>query len=147
MSKPFDRKLYAENDKFAKDVVSDFMLREHGAVPVPDIERYKDWDLVFEEPSGRLATAEVERKVVWTKDGEWQGWPTVDIPYRKKDSKADFFMMVNKNGTALMLITVADIKKSPVIVKDTKYTKQEKFFSIPVQQFVLYTKEEDGSWL
>ena len=142
MSKKFSQKLYDQNDLKTKELVYKFLSLYfpcYKLIPIADQEEcYKSHDLVIiDTRTNKQVLLEVERKAVWYKRGEWQGWDTVDIPYRKKDSKAKYFFMVNKWFDTLPVIKMSKILESSVITKSTIYTQEEKFFRIPVSEFKL----------
>ena len=67
----------------------------------------------------------------------------MSVPYRKKDSKADFYVRTNATGSALFFCPMSDVHNSPVIVKDTCYTKNERFFNCRLPPLYI---QEDGEW-
>lgn len=142
MTKPFSRDLYNENDKLAKDAAKDFFRQLNGEVIPSEGEKFSDYDFQV-KLSGKVHSVEVERKKVWRKSGSWEGWGSVDIPFRKSKSKADFFVMFNSQVDTLLVIRMSEVKNSPVKEKDTIYTKKEKFYSVPVEKFWMYTKDKD----
>jgi hypothetical protein len=148
--KPFDRNLFRENDLAAKQVAVD-LLQDHGfklEVPLQEQEeQYKKWDLIITRiQDQKIITVEAELKKVWTKSGTWQGWPCIDVPYRKKDSKANLFIMSNVLRDTAAVTTMDLLKSSPVSSKKTIYTDHEYFFNCPLQYFRFYHKTKD-SWI
>jgi len=145
MTKKFSPELYAENNKKAIDALSDFLIQK-GWEPLPsDKESYKSHDLIARK-GDKNVLFEAEIKKVWKKYGEWQGWSSVDIPYRKKDSNATHFVMFNESCDTLLIILMSKVLESKLIEKDTIYTKSEKFFNVPIEEFTMYVKGEDG-WM
>jgi hypothetical protein len=111
---------------------------------VPETEQFKSHDLLVSCGSDKYLI-EVERKKVWKKSGEWEGWDTVDIPQRKSESKSDYFIMLNEPLDTMLIIHMCKVLSSKVIKKDTIYTKQEPFFRVPLEEFTIMTKQ-DGVW-
>ena len=147
--KPFDKNLFRENDLAAKQVAVD-LLQDHGFRldhPLQDQEeQYKKWDLIITRiQDQKVITVEAELKKVWTLSGKWQGWPSIDVPYRKKDSKANLFIMSNSLKDTAAVTTMHLIHQSPVTVKDTIYTQGGRFFNCPLEIFRFYVKKE-GTW-
>lgn len=148
--KPFSEELYNENDFKSKEVAKDFLeYLGHYSLITPleeQTEKYKEHDFeIFLKNPLRKITIEVERKKVWTKSGRWQGWSSVDIPYRKKDSKADLFIMINKSFDTLAITNMKNVLNSDVYNKKTIYTKEESFFKANIDNFKVYFKNKD-SW-
>lgn len=139
--KPFSADLYAENNQLAITAASEMLTYRGYEVIYPEREMYKDYDFTFKVPGGEQYNIEVERKKGWKKSGLWQGWSTVDIPYRKKDSKADYFCMLNYSCDTLLIIHMGKVLNSRVKVKDTIYTKGEKFFTVDASEFTLLSKQ------
>lgn len=132
--KKFDRALYEQCDTFGKTVAKKFMSQE-GYKLTSEVEAYKSHDLIFAK-DGKHCKVEVEMNLRWmTQNYPYQ---TLTVPYRKKDSKADFYIMVSKNGEGLLTIPMAEILSAPTIVKDTRYTKQERFFCLPISNARIY---------
>jgi hypothetical protein len=139
--KPFDKKLYKENNQKAINE-SKLLFEQFGYKLLSSKEAYKDWDFLVEK-NNKTIPVEVEIKKVWTKQGEWQGYSTVDIPYRKAESKAELFIMFNSLINTLLFCRMKDIINSPVDYKDTIYTKHEPFFNVEVDKFFLMEKQEN----
>ena len=145
MNKPFDKKLYSDYDSPAKAAAAQF-LRQKGFTPlVPLNEQFRSHDLEAEGQDYSNFKVEVEVKAVWTKTGCWQGYSTIDIPFRKTKSESDIFLMFNKNLDTMAATTFHKIRRSPVTRKDTIYTENEEFFNVDLDQFKFYHKI-DGTW-
>ena len=158
--KPFQKKLYLESDKKAKQVVSSFLESTGRFILDTPIEQQKesfstrDFE-IRHIPTQKLISVEAEQKLVWTEEGKWQSWFSsgVDIPYRKIKSKADLFVMINKSGNTLLTIPMKVVKNSELIHKDTKIkgsntkTKQEPFFRVSLshEKLRMYHKK-NGTW-
>jgi hypothetical protein len=113
-------------------------------------EMYKDYDFYIRYKDGLNRTVEVEQKAVWTREKEWQYAPSgIHIPERKRKSKADIFIMINKSGKTLLFVPIERILESPVIKKDTfnnftgRRTQNEEFFelSLSTPELVFYYLE------
>ena len=138
MSKPFDKKLYDENNDLAINVVKSYLLSTglYGLYQRPLEEMYKEGDYYMVLLStGQRVLIEVERKVVWDSDSFFKKFNTVHIPYRKKDSKSQIFAMVNKSCNQIAITHMSKVLSSPVVSKNTKYTENEKFFEVNLDQF------------
>lgn len=150
MEKPFDRNLYLENDHRAKQAAANLMIDQGFTLETPlqnQVEQYKKWDFVIRRNSdGQQVTVETEVKKVWDRSGVWQGFQTIDIPGRKRHSQANVFIMINKHFDTAAVTTMHLIHQSPVTVKDTIYTQNERFFNCPLEIFRFYVLKE-GSWI
>jgi hypothetical protein len=132
--KKFDRALYEECDTFGKIVAKTFMKQE-GYQLTSEVEAYKSHDLIFTK-DGKDCKVEVEMNLRWL--SKYYPYQTLTVPYRKKDSKADFYIMISKNGGGLLTIPMQEVLSANIIVKDTRFTKQEKFFSLPISKARIY---------
>lgn len=149
-TKKFCQQLYNENDLVCKKVVSDFLV-ETGKYKIsqrieeqPEYFKQLDFEILY-LPTNQIIKVEVERKIVWDKSGQWQGYSTIDVPYRKKDSKADLYVMVNKYLDTLAITTMNKILESKVETKNTIYTNDEKFFKCKLDIF-LFRYKKDYKW-
>lgn len=143
--KKFSRDLYDENDRLAKDIACEFLVSKGMILEIPlneQSEMYKMGDFYIKYKNSNLLI-EVERKKVWYKHGEWQGYDTVDIPYRKKDTKSNVFIMVNNSCDTIAVIPTKKILSSNIQTKDTIYTQNEKFFKVNSSDFNFYHKKND----
>ena len=140
MEKKFSRKLYHES-KPTEHVVCDFLVANTACELVTPLleqkERFKECDFELEYQNQKVLV-EVEWKKVWNIDGKWMSqWDTIDVPYRKRLSKANLFVMVNQNYNTLAVIPMKEILASPVQSKNTIYTKGEYFFNVPVKKWII----------
>lgn len=160
--KPFEKKLSKKYDGFAKKISSEFLLSlkdssgslfEFETPLDQQTEKYKAYDYIINYiPEGKKVRVEVECKAVWTKR-VWQYYPdNIHIPARKRDSRANIFIMVNKHGNSLCMCMMEDIKNSKVVVKSTKNryngtrTRSETFFSVPLDKFKFFYRDIDNAW-
>lgn len=146
--KTFSKELSDENDLIAKRVAIDFLEYTTKYKLVTPLEEqkevYKKHDFVIMDLiQNKMIGVEVERKKVWTKSGQWQGWNTVDIPHRKKDSEAHLFVMINNDCDTIAATFMSRIKQSKVTSKKTIYTDNEQFFNVDKNQFAFYYKKND----
>jgi hypothetical protein len=148
--KKFSQKLCDENDQVAKEVAIDFLTwTSHYKLEIPldqQEEQFKKQDFeVVLISKNRKVKIEVERKKVWTKVCQWQGWPTIDVPARKSESASDLFIMVNKGCNTIAVTTMKNVLSSKVTSKKTIYTNNENFFNVELGKFKFYCKSE-GVW-
>lgn len=143
--KKFSQELCDENDQVAKEVALDFLkwtgyYRLDTSLEEQE-ELYKKQDFeVTLISSDRKVKVEVERKKVWLKVGQWQGWSTIDVPSRKNESEADLFIMVNKECNTIAVTTMKNVLKSKISPKKTIYTESEDFFNVELSNFKFYFK-------
>lgn len=146
--KPFSKKLYDENDGLAKSIAINFLhwtKRFKLEIPVEkQAEMYKkqDFEITFLDKNRRVKV-EVERKKVWTREGSWQGFSTIDVPARKNKSEADVFIMVNYGCNTLAITLMKNVLASRVSSKKTIYTNNEEFFNVDLDKFRFYHKYND----
>lgn len=139
--KTFSRPLYEKYNDHGIQVAVSF-LRQLGYEPVNFDESYKSHDFVVSK-NGQTYKIECEVSAKWT--NLQFPYRCMSVPYRKKDSKADFYVRTNPSGTALFFVPMAKVLSAPIIQKDTTYTKNEEFFNVDVAGLTLYYVE-DGVW-
>jgi hypothetical protein len=140
--KPFSQQDYKQNNP-AIVVASGYLMStgyyRYNDHPIEQSEKYKDYDFCLILKAGnRMISVEVERKRGWVKSGEWQGWPTMDVPARKKSSKADLFVMSNAPMDTLAICLMKDVLESPTYEKNTQCstvkTENELFFAVNLEK-------------
>jgi hypothetical protein len=139
--KPFCKNLYEQFNQMGIETAIHF-LAQHGYNVTDRTEVYKDWDFRVEK-DGKSYGVEVEVTNKW--EYKLFPYPYMSVPHRKKDSKADFYVRVNKHGNALIWIPMTQVLSAPVITKNTCYTSGEKFFNLKSSSLPLYYQEE-GHW-
>lgn len=113
-------------------------------------ELYKTADMVFLTSTGTKFLVEVEVKNVWRQ--KIFPYPSIHVPYRKKDSKADLYIMFNSDITSLLATSMKNILLSKIVKKSTrnKYTNiqttKEKFFEFDVSEAQFFYLSNNG-WL
>lgn len=140
-SPSFNRNLYNMYDLMGKNVCKDF-FEGQGYKFIDDGEHYKDYDFAIEK-NGKVETVEVEVKAVW--NGPKFPFNTMDVPGRKITSKADWFIQMNKTGTALNMCPMSTVHTSEKYRKDTKYSTDEIFFAVELDKVEHYVL--DTTWV
>ena len=143
MNKPFCRKSFeTNNEKGIKASMS--LLNQHGLETRDTTEAYSSHDFIVGLKSLELKV-EAEVSNVW-RESFWP-YDEVTVPHRKRRSKADIFVMINKTGDAAIVADMDLVKASPVREKFVFSTKMnEPFFWVPVEHFDLYVRGTDGVW-
>lgn len=139
--KPFSRELYNKYNDFAIEVAVHFLLQS-GYELVDKKECYKSHDFIVTR-NNKKYKIEVEVSQNWTSIGF--PYQDMSVPFRKSQSKADFYIRMNKSGSALFFLPMNQVLSAPVITKNTCYTKNEMFFNIPVSELKLFYNE-DNIW-
>lgn len=147
----FDQKLYDENNPLAIKTVTD-CLTSSGEFyfdihPLEQGEKFKSHDfyLIHKETKNKVYF-EVERRLSWEKDFKWQGFPDLNIPFRKASSRADVFAVINMNANAIAFIMAKEVLGSGTYYKKTKvdnYKEPEKFFSVKLNKVTFLSKREN----
>ena len=137
--KVFDRELYNKYNDFAIVVATKF-LGQCGYEFVNKKECYKSHDFIVSK-NGHQYKIEVEVSQRWTTIGF--PFDSMTVPFRKAESKADFYIQMNKSGTALFFMPMKNVLKASIITKNTCYTRNEMFFNLPVSALKLYYLEDD----
>jgi len=156
--KDFSQKAYKENDPKAKKNSAGFLVSLgicNLKVPVeeqPECHKEKDlWlELILTKAELKL---EAERKLSgWMEHGRWDGWPSLDIPFRKEDSQAHIHIMFNYHWDTLAVTRMSEVLRqvNDKFVykgqKPTKFTKHEHFFRMPLEHSKFFTKK-NGIWI
>ena len=153
--KPFSKEDYIKADIKAKQEAVSFLISSNEFKMIKPLleqdEHYKEYDFeIFSHLLNRTIFVETEVKHVWTNTERWQGYNTIDIPYHKKDSKADLFIMFNKHFNVLQSLKMETILKSAVKTKNCKCssvnTKMEKFFAVSVKEACFFKNTAFG-WI
>ena len=129
MIKPFSLELYADNDN-AKELVIKW-LESKGCTAWVNPDQY-GIDLLFKNPIGDYYSCEVEVKHNWK--GAKFPFKTMHIPARKLKFATDnaIFVVLNSERTHLIMLHGEDLRKAPIVRKDTIYTEGEYFVEIEV---------------
>lgn len=133
--KPFDPELYAENDP-AKDYVIEW-LRAKGYEAKVNPDQY-GIDLLVSK-AGRHSGIEVEVKHNW--QGYLFPYRTVHISLRKIKFFTEgnnYLLMLNSDWSSALSFAAEAIRNSPIIVKNTKLTKDESFIELPTKSATHY---------
>lgn len=136
-SKPFDRELYNQHNQPTIDIAIRF-LEKLGYKTIDVREAFKSHDFIVQK-KGKQYKIEVEHSLSWITPGYYEN---ITCPYRKRASKADFYLMFNKLYSYVAVINMQIVHNSPVIRKDTKYTKNEPFFSTHYCLYDFYNLNE-----
>ena len=151
-TKPFCKKDYDFDDSRAKDLAIGFIKSHYFDrwQPIEDGEHYKDYDVAFESKDGNIVKLEVEVKHCWKNKERWQGYSTFDIPFRKKDSKADMYICFNDSLNMFMMARMSRVLESSLTTKNTKHrdgselTRNEKFFALELGACRFFKYDPDG---
>lgn len=135
MRKRFDRKLYEENDRLAKEKV--LSLLDKRKYKVKENPKKRGVDLLIYRRGEHVLNIETEIKRVWT-DKEFQ-YDSVQIPERKqKYAELDIptlFVMFNADQKSYLVIKDKDLLKSPKVEVPNRYVyKGEYFFQVPLRK-------------
>lgn len=133
MSKKFDQGLYDADDP-AKEFVIAFFQTRYGYIAYVNPDPY-GIDLIIENERG---TFELEVEVK-------HGWKGTTFPYRSLHFAARkikfaqnpdnvHFITLNHNWTYGIITSGLVIKESRIVIKDTIYTKNEKFIEVPIDK-------------
>ena len=160
-TKPFSKKLHARHDESAKKAAIEFILEVKGDVlelktPLDEQPNmYGDYDFFMNRiESGEEIYFETEVKNNWDVHGKWvSSFPTLDVPSRKEESKADFYIMFNGSLDTLFISRMAVVQSCDRYFKRTEYTTNEEFFAVPVfrtqddgKPYGSFYKKVNGQW-
>jgi hypothetical protein len=127
--KAFSQELYDTDDK-AKHLIIDY-LESNGWDAWVNPDKY-GIDLLALDPNGIEYQVEVEVKHNWT--GDRFPYPTLHFSERKQKfidgQRMTLFMTINHDLTHALVAFEQELSEARTIVKDTSYTKQEKFLEV-----------------
>lgn len=128
--KPFNKELFENNDKTAREITKSFYKDRYG-FSINDNPNIYGADLMWENH-----LIECEIKNVW-KDDIFP-YSNVQIPERKSKIflHRDFweFIMINNNLTVLLSLDKEQILSSPIVEVNNKYiSKGEYFYQVPIE--------------
>lgn len=136
MSKPFSKELY-DRDDAAKEFVIDYFTIRHGFKVYVNPDQY-GIDLIVENERG-IFELEVEVKHNWK--GRNFPYPTIHFAARKLKFAVNpenvSFIMLNDDWSYGLLIEGEVFAVSPIITKNTIYTRNERFVEVPIAKGVL----------
>lgn len=138
-TKPYSKELDDENNSLSIVVAFNYLMStghyKYDVNPLDQPQAFKDHDfIILKSKDSKPVKIEVERKKSWKKSGMWQGFKTLDVPARKRESKSDIFVMTNYNSDTIAVMKMKDVLNSPIYEKDTIYTKKEQFFAVPLDR-------------
>lgn len=136
LRKRFDRELYLQNDKKAKRAC-ERLFKQFDNIKVKEHKNSRKVDLELFLDGEHVANVETEIKRVW-KGKEFQ-YNTIQFPERKKKfaelEKPTLFIMWNATVRSYVVVTGADLKRSPLAEVPNKYMfKGEYFFQVPLKK-------------
>ena len=139
---------FNEYDGRGKDVAKSYVVAAGWKV-VDETEAYGDWDFIIDDGKGKQMKVEVEVKTSWGRIDF--PFATHHVSHRKCTSKADLFIQVNRQGTAIAVCSMKYVQKCPVIRKDCvtpdgQRTNDEPFFEVPSCRMIYFFKDDAGQW-
>lgn len=136
----FSQDRYNQFNDFGIKTATSF-LESQGYRFINATESYKSHDFIVEK-DGKNYKIEVEVSRIWKQ----QPFPfkNMTVPYRKKDSQAHFFIQTNVFGNYLNFCPMSIVKSSDIIMKDTCYTTNEKFFNVSLSKLEQFIFQNDA---
>lgn len=136
MRKRFDRKLYEENDRLAKENTIKIFNKLRKKFVIEENTKKTCVDLKVFHKEEHKFNVECEIKRVWKED-EFP-YDSVQFPKRKtkfaKLDKPTLFIMFNKDLTSYCAVTSGDLLSSPVKEVPNRYVYQgEEFFQVNLE--------------
>jgi len=142
MRKPFDRKLFEQNDALARNAVT-YHLFVNGLIAEPHTDRY-GIDLVVRSPESPdvIYGVECEIKRVWT--GPKLPYSTIQLPERKRKYlnnpwPIEYWILNNELTHAIVIPGGLVEAAKPVVVANKFVRWGEKFYQIPVADCIQLT--------
>lgn len=146
--KKFDKKLHAENDKIARNVVKSFFNNRFSKDGVTIIDNPNKYgvDLWMMRNGNIIANLEAEVKIVWK--GHRFPFPNIQFPTRKKKfaglGKPTMYCMLNEDKSRLLTVWDKYFTDDKIVEVPNKYVPQgEMFYQIPLDKAVFYDINEE----
>lgn len=142
--KKFCPELYKENNEVGiRTALS--LLNFIGYETLDTTEAYRDRDFIVGDENV-VWKVEAERSHNWKTLEIPSHWYGISVPYRKKHSGADIYVICNKDLTAVAVCRMEDVKKSGVVERFVNLSQMnESFFNVPFAMFDVFVVK-DGSW-
>lgn len=122
------------------------LLNQMGFRTLDTQEAFSDRDFIVGDGTQTLKI-EAEKSNGWKEKDDIPGyWSYVSVPYRKRRSGADVYVICNKDMTAMAVCKMDEVKKAKVQEKYVYMTAMnEAFFFVPLEKFDVYYNE-DNVW-
>jgi hypothetical protein len=135
--KRFDRELYEQNDKLAKESVMKLIDKRIYRIEENPKKRGVDLQVYRRKDNKLVFNIETEIKRVW-KEKAFQ-YDSVQFPERKakfaKLAEPTLFVMFNKDQSSYLVVRDKDMLKSPCVEVPNKYCfKDEYFYQVPLKK-------------
>ena len=145
-NKKFDRASYNQNNQKGIDTALSIM-NQLGFETLDTKEAYCDRDAIVGSGNVQIKI-EAEMSNNWVTMNDFpSNWYNISVPYRKRKSGADVYILVNKDLSSVALAYMDDIKQSKVGEKYIYSTSMnEPFFFCDMSIFDIYSKE-GNNWL
>jgi hypothetical protein len=148
IKRKFNKNAYDTHDLPNKLELKNIMEKK-GYTLMGDIneEHYKKYDLIFKHnTSNKILAFENETRINFDKIKT--NYNTIHIPIRKKNTKADYYIVWNTNMTELFLIPYKIINEHINNLVNVKCSNKylEEFIDIPKSECKLFTKNKKGNW-
>jgi len=139
--KKFSKELFEKYDEAAREVAKDWLTEEGWAVRDNPDKYGTDLKATKE---GIHFDIEVEVRASWTGDFPFD---TLNIPARKAKfaQKNTIFLVFASDFEHFYAVTAETLNLCGFIEKDTKYTKGELFFDVPLKFAFLYKVKNPSS--
>ena len=142
-SPKFSRDLYNKHDTPAKQNAKRF-FKTLGFTPLTETEEYySKFDFQMTKQS-KTFSVETEIKTCWYNPRF--PFNSLDVAGRKSKSTADWFIQFNCDYTALAVCPMNVVHNSKTYRKNTKYSEDELFYAVDLNQVNFYHKQ-DTRWV
>ncbi len=135
--KQFDPKLYAENDRIAKELAATLIASISKTYEVIENPKKREVDLLVYKNGVHLFNVETEIKRVWQTQEflyESVNFPERKLKYANLD-KPTLFIMFNNDQTSYLCVTSDTLANSPLNIVPNKYVRYgEKFFQVDKEE-------------
>jgi hypothetical protein len=134
MSKPFSKKLYADDDNAKYQVVEWLKRCKYDARVNPDTYGVD----VLATKNGKNYCFEVEVKHNWT----GTDFPFSNVHFSGRKQKfikpSTYFTMLNHKRNRIMVVDYDALQQAIIVKKNTIYTSDERFIEVPFSSCMVY---------
>ena len=145
--KKFNKKLYEQNDKIARQITKQLFMDKDGVELLDNYDQYGP-DLLMKRNGQIICYVECEVKIVWNKFNF--PYSTIQFPERKKKfTNLDIptlFCMINNLKNRALTVGGGTLLSSPLVEVSNKYKSSgELFFQVPKDKVIFYDLRSDNA--
>jgi len=141
----FDKEAYEKYDRPAKDKLVEVLVKNSNYVLGCDLntEMYKNGDVIMKNGNKR---ALFENEARFAFDKITSTFSTIHIPIRKRNTRADFYVVWNYDLTEMIIIKKAIIQKNKDNIERNVWCKNSSYSDGGYYEDFILIPKEDTQW-